>query len=464
MQLTLRLKMFLILVGTSVALILSMLFFTLSSFEVGFGEYLNDVNEQRMDKLSQRLGELHLQHGDFEFLEQDPVLAAALEGLLWEGENETELLDDIPEEELVELEKYYAPLFFILSPEKTALYGDYDPDLPARMEAIYQGQNQIGWLGIHEEVFGDGSVTFIEAQTREFWLIALIMVLISAAAALISANHFQQAIRPLIKGTRALTEGEYTTRIPVQGKDELADLSRDFNRLASTLEQNEIARRKWVEDISHELKTPLTLISGEIEAVRDGIREVTPATLELLSQDVARLNHLVDDLKALWQSEPGAIQLERESCQLHQLLSQSVDKFRSQLVEQQISLNVQLPDTSPIQADQHRMAQVFDNILSNSLRYTDKPGSLSVTLSSEADLYRLVFSDSGPGVPYTDLPRLFDRLYRVERSRNRALGGVGIGLAICRNIVQAHGGIISASQSEQGGLSLTIELPAQAQE
>ncbi|MCV6609613.1 MAG: ATP-binding protein, partial [Amphritea sp.] len=221
---------------------------------------------------------------------------------------------------------------------------------------------------------------------------------------------------------------------------------------------------KWVEDISHELKTPLTLISGEIEAVRDGIREVTPATLELLSQDVARLNHLVDDLKALWQSEPGAIQLERESCQLHQLLSQSVDKFRGQLVEQQISLNVQLPDTSPIQADQHRMAQVFDNILSNTLRYTDKPGSLSVTLSSEADLYRLVFSDSGPGVPYTDLPRLFDRLYRVERSRNRALGGVGIGLAICRNIVQAHGGIISASQSEQGGLSLTIELPAQAQE
>lgn len=462
MQLTLRLKMFLILVATSATLILSMLFFTLSSFEVGFGEYLDEVNEQRMGKLSQRLGVLHQQYGSFGFLEQDPVLAAALEELLWEGESEAELLDDLPEEEIVELEQYYTPLFFIISLEKTPLYGDYDPDLPARLKPVYEADQQIAWLGIHEQVFGDGSVTFIEAQTREFWIIALIMVLISAAAALISANHFQRAIRPLVKGTRALTEGEYTTRIPVQGKDELADLSRDFNRLASTLEQNEIARRRWVEDISHELKTPLTLMSGEIEAVRDGIREVTPATLELLSQDVARLNHLVDDLKALWQSEPGAIQLNREPCQLHQLLGQSLDKFRGQLLEQQISLDLDIADNSPLQADPHRMAQVFDNILSNTLRYTDQPGCLSVSLRPEADQYRLVLSDSGPGVPDADLPRLFDRLYRVERSRNRAHGGVGIGLAICRNIVLAHGGTISASRSDQGGLSLTITLPGRA--
>lgn len=462
MQLTLRLKMFLILVGTSVALILSMLFFTLASFEVGFGEYLDEVNAQRMGKLSQRLGVLHQQHGSFDFLNKDPLLAAALEELLWEGDDETTLLTQLPDEALAEIERFYEPVFFVLSPDNTPLFGDYDPDLAARLEPIYQEQQLLGWLGIHEEIFGTGSVTFIEGQTREFWLIALMMVLISAAAALISANHFQRAIRPLISGTRALTQGDYGTRIAIQGRDELADLSQDFNRLASTLEQNEIARRRWVEDISHELKTPLTLISGEIEAVRDGIREVTPATLDLLSQDVARLNHLVDDLKALWQSEPGAIQLHREACQLHQLVALSLEKFDGQLREKQQQLHTRLPDASPLQADPHRLAQVFDNLLSNTLRYSEAPGSLTVTLTCETDQYRLSFSDAGPGVPDADLPRLFDRLYRVERSRNRALGGVGIGLTICRNIVQAHGGSINASHSDAGGLCITITLPRTA--
>ncbi|WP_421865924.1 ATP-binding protein [Motiliproteus sp.] len=459
MQLTLRLKLFLILVTTSVALILSMLFFTLSSFEVGVSDYLSEVNAQRMEKLSRRLAQLHQRHGSFEFLEQDPVLAAALEGLLWEGESEAELLDEIPEEELAELEYGFVPLIFILDPDRQPLYGDYDPQAPARLQPIEQDGQPLGWLGIREDEFGDGTVTFIEAQTREFWIIAVIMVLVSMLAALISAQHFQRAIRPLIRGTRALTQGHYRTRIDVTSKDELGDLSRDFNQLATTLEQNEQARRKWVEDISHELKTPLTLMRGEIEAVQDGLREMTPATLELLSQDIDRLNHLVDDLKALWQSEPDALQLETAPCRIDQLLRQCLGKFETQLAAQQLKLSCELEADIEIIADQKRLTQVIDNLLTNSLRYTDQPGELKISLKRTNSRIQLCVEDSGPGVGDGDLPRLFDRLYRVERSRNRSLGGFGIGLAICRNIIQAHQGRIEAHHSELGGLRIEIELP-----
>lgn len=459
MQLTLRLKLFLILVTTSVALILSMLFFTLSSFEVGVSDYLSEVNAQRMEKLSQRLAQLQQRHGSFEFLEQDPVLAAALEGLLWEGESEAELLDDIPEDELAELEHYFVPLIFIIDPDHQPLYGDYDPEVPARLQLIEHNGEPLGWLGIREDEFGDGTVTFIEAQTREFWLIAVIMVLVSMLAALISAQHFQRAIRPLIQGTRALTEGEYRTRIDVTSKDELGELSRDFNELAATLEQNEQARRKWVEDISHELKTPLTLMRGEIEAVQDGLREMTPATLELLSQDIDRLNHLVDDLKALWQSESDALQLDFAPCRLDQLLRRSLDQFDSQLSAQQLKLSCELEPDLVISADSKRLTQVIDNLLTNSLRYTDQPGELKISLQRTGSAIQLRVEDSGPGVGDDDLPRLFDRLYRVERSRNRSLGGFGIGLAICRNIIHAHQGRIEAQHSELGGLKIEIELP-----
>lgn len=459
MQLTLRLKMFLVLVASSIILILSMLFFTLSSFEVGVNEYLDDVNEQRMGKLSQRLAQLYQQQGSFEFLEEEPVLVAALEGLLWEGESEVEHLGAIPEEEFAEIERYYEPIFFIIGTDRNLIYGNYEPELPARFTPIRLGQDNIGWLGIPEEAFGKGSVTYVEAQTREFWVIALIMVLVSMLVALLSANHLQKRIRPIIEGTRALTKGRYATRIQARGTDELGELASDFNQLAQTLEQNELARRQWVEDISHELKTPLTLISGEIEAARDGIREVTPATLELLSQDVARLNHLVDDLKTLWQSEPGALQLDARTCHLDELVLQSLDPFRTPLAQKQVRIKTELASSAKVCADHQRLSQVMQNIFSNTLRYTEQGCELHITLDKTAAQWRLVVEDSGPGVSDDDLGRLFDRLYRVERSRNRSTGGAGIGLAICRNIVLAHGGGIKASHSPLGGLAITLHLP-----
>lgn len=459
MRLTLRFKMFLILAGSSLVLILSMLFFTLSSFEVGIGEYLDDVNEQRMEKLSKRLAQLRLNHGSFDFLEEDPLLAASLEGLLWEGEHENDLMGEIPEDDYEEIEQFYAPIFFIIGNDRELLYGDFHSEDSARYKAIALGDDQFGWLGISETEFGSGSVAYIEAQTREFWFIALLIILVTALAALVSANHLQRKIRPLMEGTRALTKGNYDTRISAEGRDELSELSRDFNQLAETLEQNEQARKQWVEDISHELKTPLTLMGGEIEAIRDGVREMTPATLDLLSQDVNRLNHLVEDLKTLWQSEPGALTLCKQHCDVKSLVEQSLLPFRSAFEDMQIAIDSDLADEVWIDADGPRLSQVFANILANTQRYTDSPGKLKISLQHIRQQCLITIEDSGPGVPEEDLSKIFDRLYRVERSRNRNTGGTGIGLAVCKNIIQAHDGVITASRSSLGGLAISIQLP-----
>lgn len=459
MRLTLGLKMFLVLATSSIMLILSMLFFTLYAFDVGIVDALSDNHEQRMNKLSQRLGQLHAERDGFAFLHEQPALAAALEDLLWEGNSELEHLERMTAQDKHELELFYIPEFFILDPERNVRFGHYDVDQPARFQPIVYKGKFLGSLGIVEEAFGEGSITYIEAQTREFWVFALFMVLISTLMALLSANYLQRRIAPIIDGTRALTKGHYQTRITAKGQDELGALAQDFNQLATTLEQNETARRQWVEDISHEFKTPLTLMSGEIEAARDGIREITPATLQLLNQDVERLNHLVEDLKSLWQSEPGALQLNCSACDASELTLVALESFRQPLQQRNIKVQTDLSEGVLVDVDRQRLLQVLQNIFTNTLRYADAEGTLQLSLSRGQSHCCLVIEDSGPGVSSADLERLFDRLYRVERSRNRSTGGAGIGLAICRNIILAHGGSISADHSALGGLAITIRLP-----
>lgn len=461
MHLTIRIKMFLILVATSVAIIAGMLFLTVSSFEVGFIGFEGEVEGKRMNALADRLGQLHERDGGFQALEKSEMLTAALESLLWEPDPmlEEDLEAEIESGAFLEME--FEPIFFILDMEKKPLFGLYEPALKSRMVPLKAGGRQVGWLGVHEEDIGhvDEGGAFIEAQTESFWWIAAVMAVIAAIAAMGAAHHFQGPIRVLADGTRSLASGNYRVRIPVRSRDELGKLTEDFNTLAETLEKNEAARRKWVEDITHELKTPLTLMGGEIEAVRDGVRELTPETLELLAADLSRLDTLVDDLKALWQSEACELGMAREPVPLESVLSLSVERFREEFAAKGIVLEEDLDAHAVVSGDKERLGQVFDNILVNSLRYTRSPGEVRVGMILRDTSVVVDIQDTAPGVSEAEMEKIFQRLYRVEPSRNRALGGAGIGLAVCRNIVVAHGGTILAGGSPFGGLRITLELP-----
>jgi two-component system sensor histidine kinase BaeS len=274
------------------------------------------------------------------------------------------------------------------------------------------------------------------------------------------ARLLVRPLRKLAAATGHLSTGRYDVRVPVDTDDEFGRLARDFNAMALSLDKNEQARRQFVADISHELRTPLAILGGEIEAIQDGIQDLSLESISSLQVEVFRINRLVDDLYQLALSDVGALAYRKANADLADVLSDSLDRARPKLAERNLRLGVSLPQ-SPVMvfADETRLTQLFDNLLDNSRKYTDSGGSLDIKLEVVDGAATVDISDSGPGVTDEELSRLFDRLYRVETSRNRASGGAGLGLAICRNIVEAHEGAIEALHSPSGGVWIRITLP-----
>jgi len=244
-------------------------------------------------------------------------------------------------------------------------------------------------------------------------------------------------------------------------RDELGQLVDDFNAMAATLEQAETARRSFLADVSHELRTPLAILRGELEALQDGVRSLTPEALKSLQAEVGALAALVDDLHELADADVGRAQYERRDVDIAGLLRATLYAFRERFAARALDV-----DTSGVPAervvvvgDARRLTQLFNNLFENTLRYTDEGGRIEVGLQTPNDDVELDVRDSAPGVAEHLLPRLFERLFRVEASRNRALGGRGLGLALCRSIVEMHGGDIRASASALGGLRIVVRLP-----
>jgi two-component system sensor histidine kinase BaeS len=266
-------------------------------------------------------------------------------------------------------------------------------------------------------------------------------------------------VNALATGTRALAAGDYSQRLDVERDDELGRLAIDFNHLASALEQHRDARRRWGADIAHELRTPLSVLRGEIQALQDGVRAPTPAALDSLNAECERLGALIDDLYELSLADAGALEYRFERVDLAALAEDIVEAQRSACADAGLAIETEIDATIPVRGDARRLSQLVANLLANARRYTDAPGRIRVEAHALRGGARLVIEDTAPAVPPAALPRLFERLYRVEGSRSRAAGGAGLGLAICRAIVEAHGGRIEASASPLGGLRLAVELP-----
>ena len=231
--------------------------------------------------------------------------------------------------------------------------------------------------------------------------------------------------------------------------------------MALTLEQNEKARRLWFADISHELRTPLAVLIGETEGLLEGIREITPEAVRSLHGEALRLNHLVDDLYQLALLDLGKLTYHKETFDLTGLIDSVIETFAPQSAAKGIALSRDLPQApwKTVHADRQRLRQMLVNLFDNSLKYTDPGGAIMVRLLYTDGRAVIELEDSAPGVPCGQLERLFDRLYRVEGSRSRASGGAGLGLAICKSIVEAHDGAITARQSSLGGLLIRVVLP-----
>lgn len=360
----------------------------------------------------------------------------------------------------------------VLDVDGDFLAGNPHPEMSPR-RAIYltnNGQRQlIGYLVLAKPlVTGDiqtgsdnADQRFINEQIRNILWISVLAIIISALAALLLARYFRQPIKELADGARQVAAGDFSIRLPVNRRDELGAVAHDFNQMAEQLGSFERSRRQWVADTSHELRTPITILSTHLEAMADGIIPTSNERLGVLSNTVADMNRLVGDLHQLASADAGARDYQFQPVDVGDLLVDLERAFAARLQQQQLSL--QVVDKTPvglrIEADRLRLTQVLANLLTNSSRYTDAGGQVRIMATMKAESLTFIIEDSAPGVPAQALPRLFDRFYRVDASRSRQNGGSGLGLAICQAIVDAHHGVIVASASLLGGLRVEISLP-----
>jgi two-component system sensor histidine kinase BaeS len=351
---------------------------------------------------------------------------------------------------------------FLLAEDHSRIAGAETDGLDGiTLEAIQVDGEVVGWIGFIPmgNVLPPDAEHFLDRQIRITLISLAIALSVAAALAFLLARNVSRPVRQLGNTVRDLSRGEYQARARVGTQDEIGDLAAHVNQLADSLEQNRTARQRWMADIAHELRTPVAILKGEIEALADGVRQSDDRMSTSLREEVDQLSVLIDDLQTLALSDAGALNIKKDTLDISGLVRQCVESFRDRLAAREILVELQLEEPLTISADQTRLRQLLHNLLENNCRYVKPAGRVRVALTQHQGLAELVVEDSGPGIAKEQMSRLFDRFYRVEGSRSRSSGGSGLGLSICKNIVEAHGGSIYAEHSEMGGLKIRILLP-----
>lgn len=287
-------------------------------------------------------------------------------------------------------------------------------------------------------------------------------VLLGALVAWWLLRRILRPLERLTEATRAIAAGDLAARVPAAPDRELQQLADAFNQMVATLERTEQLRRSLVEDVAHELRTPLTSLQGYTEAMADGVLVATPEMLRTLHQEIVRLTRLVEGLDQLARAgmlptaDDGA---EREPVDLTVAVARAVGLISPELASRGITVRVEAAERLPAPlAEPDAIGQVMSNLMQNAARYTDEGGEVVIRLQASDHRVRCTVQNSGPGIPADDLPLIWERLYRVDPSRTRDSGGAGIGLAIVRQVVEAHGGRVGAS-SQAGRTEVWFELP-----
>ncbi len=474
---TLRAKLFFAIAGANIVLVMAAYLVHSWSFDQGLVEYLNRADEARLTPLITRLADGHRQTGNWRWVTEDrqrwqdllrEVLGVSRmprrEGEAASGATATAPVPVVPPAAPASgpIPPFTIdPRLLLLDADRQVLIGPTDRLSQAVLKPIDVDRRTVGYLGYVPRLQMVASLerVFSAQQNNKFLAIAigLLAAVVLTAAAI--ANWLSRRLSVLGAGTAALTRGDYTARIPVQGQDELARLGGDFNRLAETLEAAQRARQQWIADIAHELRTPLAGLRAEIEALQDGVRPLTQDHVGSLAQGVMQLTRLVEDLRLLSLSDLGALSCRKEPLDLAESIEDCLASHRAAVQEHGLRVELSLASEVRALADGDRLSQVFGNLLQNTLRYSEAPARLRVSLARDGGEAHVVWEDSSPGVSPGDLPRLTDRLFRVDESRARVSGGSGLGLAIVKAIVDAHGGRLQPGASDLGGLQWELWFP-----
>ncbi len=479
MTISIRTKLFAALLLSTLLVVCFMALLIQWGFDKGFLEYINKEEKAETQQLAERLEQYYAENRSWAALAKDPFVVLRMHAEITssasakhrfrtidEKRHRDDERDQLVKEKKDNHRRFSIERTVILDEAGQIIFGEkLQSKLPHMIPLMFEGE-RIGSIGLYlpEKLSEANQVTFIEQQSTFMITALLISVFIAVAVSIFLAFSLTRPIRRLSSAAQKVTHGDYSVRIKTGKGDELDQLSHDFNTMAATLEENEEQRKRWVSDIAHELRTPLTSLKGQIEALQDGIRKPDQKTYESLHKGVSRLERLVEDLYDLNRSDIGTFTMIKKDINFSSLLLSECASFQQEATDANLDLKLKISEDVHLHGDSQRLQQLIDNLLTNSLRYTDPGGEVQIDLTSDDAQARLEISDSSPGVPDDALLRLFNRLYRVEESRNRALGGSGLGLAICKEIVLAHNGNISASHSANGGISIIVTIPLLSQD
>ncbi|MBR1422789.1 MAG: HAMP domain-containing histidine kinase [Ruminococcus sp.] len=327
---------------------------------------------------------------------------------------------------------------------------------------MYHGQTLIGYAEIMYYTpyyANENAFSFLYSLNIILVVIGIVSIVGAVITGLIFARRITSPVSRVISRTRRIAGGDYSTADDNNaGSAEMQELSQAVTAMAQTLDRQEKLRARLTGDVAHELRTPLTNIASHLEMMCEGIWEPTPERLTGCYEEIQRISGLVDDMEKLHRIDADQLVLHKSSFVVRPLLENTAAMFEREIADKNITLEINCDDIS-VNADHDRIAQVVTNLLSNAVKYTENSGHITVTAERDDSSFRLTVRDTGIGITPEDLPHVFERFYRADRSRNRRTGGSGVGLAVVKAIINAHGGSVCV-QSEIGKGSVFIaEIP-----
>ncbi len=308
-------------------------------------------------------------------------------------------------------------------------------------------------------------IRLLKSALGEAMLVAgLIGVVVAIIISFIVTRLIVTPVHRLAQASKRIAAGHYAERIPHIGKDELGEMALSFNEMAQALESTERRRLELIGDVAHELRTPVATLEGYMEGLLDGVVKPSEELWLSLHEEAGRLRRLIDDLQELSRAEAKQIPLRLAAVSPLEIAGAAVERLENQFREKGLAFYHTLPQNlPPVQVDRDRAIQVLTNLLTNALRYTPVPGTVKLKLTTTGNMVQFEVTDTGLGLSQEHLPLLFDRFYRVDKSRSRALGGSGVGLTIAKALVEAMGGDIQAASGGPGqGSTFSFSLPQAA--
>ncbi|MDL2267553.1 HAMP domain-containing protein [Desulfovibrio sp. OttesenSCG-928-G15] len=477
-------KLFMAILSVCALTALAMGLITRITFQQGFADYLVELEQNRVALLAAELEEEYAIHGNWGFVRDQKNWRKFIFRFSRPGDEKRlqqsgvdNILDTLSSAERTR--RYWENAHLrstlgLLLPDKKTLIAGHMPKKGAEWLPISVQGKTVGWI-TREPASSLTAAVDIRFHEKHLTAIVLIMVIgiaVAAIAALLMAKTLIAPIKRLAETSNQLANGDFRARVspaPTLAEaeeespdkfDELQIFTAQFNQMAAALESHEEARRAFMAEVSHDLRTPLSVLRGELEALEDGVRPLTRESIQSLSGEVDLLERLVGDIFTLALADLGRLTYDKKRLDIVQELALVLSTYADRVTAKNLRLESHLPKLPIcVFADAGRITQVIRNILENSMRYTDSGGTIRVSCQEDGNAVSIAVADSPPNVSAAELPSIFDRFHTGDKSRNRQKSGSGLGLAICRTLVEAHQGTIEAAASPLGGLQIRFTLP-----